>query len=157
MTDFETGAVRVQKFKHRSNDDIGSDDSDDSFDSNDSSTGLFGVGRGLRVREKEGAKKLVDESAVAAAIVRVVLAWGSPFRTIETGWRPAAACAGYAIISRFPKPLPRVPTTVLCSARNILRGKPSPLLGPGTFGEPFAGDVTVEDVKWLKGQWDDAT
>lgn len=96
----------------------------------------------------------LDNSAVATELARTVLAWGRPFRSVETTWRSSALGQGYAVISRFPRPVPNVPIVVLCSSDNMLRGKVSPLLGPGTVGEPFAADVTVESIKWLKDQWD---
>ena len=96
----------------------------------------------------------MDRPAVASDLARAVLAWGPPIREINTTWTAAAVGQGYAVASRFSRPLPRVATLVLCSAPDVLKGKPNPLLGPGTFGEPFSADVTVEDVRWLKDQWD---
>lgn len=91
---------------------------------------------------------------IASDISRAVLAWGAPFREIETVWKPAAIAQGYQVADPFPEPRPCIRAMVLCSTRNLLRGKPSPLLGPATFGEPLSNDVTIEDVRWLKDQWD---
>lgn len=95
----------------------------------------------------------VDDSTVAADVAEAVLAWGRPFRSIETGWRAAAAGGSYAVASRCHPEVPHVPTLLLCSAGGFLKGKPNPMLRPRNFGQPFASDVGVQDIKWLKDQW----
>ena len=120
--------------------------------------GSGGGGGGVSNSSSSGSlartKKLVDRLAVASDLARAVLAWGPPFREIRTAWRAAAAGQSYAVASQFSRPLPRVTTLVLCSAPDVLKGTPTPLLRPGTFGEPFSTDVTVEDVRWLQDQWE---
>ncbi len=95
-----------------------------------------------------------DDSTIAVDVARAVLAWGQPFRNVETGWTAAAAGQSYSVLSPLPRPLPRVSTLVLCSTREVQRGEPNPLLRPGTVGPPLAVDVTVQDVRWLKDLWD---
>lgn len=97
----------------------------------------------------------IGDSTIAVDVARAVLAWGQPFRNVETAWRAAAAGQSYSVVPPLPRPLPRVSTFVLCSTREVLKGEPSPFLRPGTVGAPLAADVTVEDVRWLKDMWDD--
>ncbi|CAM9722401.1 unnamed protein product [Ectocarpus sp. 8 AP-2014] len=97
----------------------------------------------------------MEDATIMVDIARAVLAWGKPFRNVETAWRPAAVGQGYSVMtSRLPVPLPRVSAPVLCSAREVLKGEPSPFLRPGAVGPPLAVDVSVEDVRWLKDEWD---
>lgn len=114
-------------------------------------------------RSEDVAIRVDDDdltTVVAADVAEAVLAWGHPFRSIETGWTGAAAGGSYAVASgccRRPGEVPRVSTTVvLCSSASgfFLKGTPNPLLRPGKFGRPFASDVSVQDIKWLKDQWD---
>ncbi|CBN78291.1 expressed unknown protein [Ectocarpus siliculosus] len=101
------------------------------------------------------ARPRVEDATIMVDIARAVLAWGKPFRNVETAWRPAAVGQGYSVMtSRLPGPLPRVSAPVLCSAREVLKGEPSPFLRPGSVGPPLAVDVSVEDVRWLKDEWD---
>ncbi|CAB1119595.1 unnamed protein product [Ectocarpus sp. CCAP 1310/34] len=97
----------------------------------------------------------MEDPTIMVDIARAVLAWGKPFRNVETAWRPAAVGQGYSFMtSRLPEPTPRVSSPVLCSAREVLKGEPSPFLRPGAVGPPLAVDVSVEDVRWLKDEWD---
>ncbi|CAM9128356.1 unnamed protein product [Scytosiphon promiscuus] len=101
-----------------------------------------------------GVRPRMDDSKIAVDVARAVLAWGRPFRNVETEWRAAAVGQGYALASPLPRALPTQSTVVLCSAREVLKEEPSPFLRPGVVGAPLATDVTVEDVRWLKDQWD---
>lgn len=96
----------------------------------------------------------IGDSTIAVDVARAVLAWGKPFRRVETAWRAAAAGQSYSVVPPMPRPPPRVATFVLCSAREVLKGEPSPLLRPGAVGAPLAVDVSVEDVRWLQDMWD---
>lgn len=102
---------------------------------------------------RKGRPRICD-STIAVDVARAVLAWGKPFRNVETAWRAASVGQSYSVVPPMPRPLPRVTTFVLCSAREVLKGEPSPFLRPGTVGTPLAVDVTVEDVRWLKDLWD---
>lgn len=110
--------------------------------------------RGSSTRNKR--PRGIDDAAVAVDVARAVLAWGKPFRKIETVWRAAAVGQSYSVVSPLPSvpPPPIVSTLVLCSAREVLKGEPCPFLRPGTVGPPLAVDVTVEDVRLLKDEWD---
>eukprot|EP00752_Nemacystus_decipiens_P005628 g5093.t1 len=96
----------------------------------------------------------IGDATIAVDVARAVLAWGKPFRNVETPWRAAAAGQSYTVVPPVATPPPRVATFVLCSAREVLKGEPSPFLRPGTIGAPLAVDVTVEDVRWLKDTWE---
>lgn len=132
-------------------------------DSNSSRSGSRSSGSSSAARNTTRQRRIIDEAAVAVDVARAVLAWGKPFRNIETAWRAAAAGQSYSVAAAAaaapsllpPRSLPpRVSTLVLCSARKVLKGEPSPFLRPGTVGPPLAVDVTVEDVRWLKDEWD---
>lgn len=88
-------------------------------------------------------------------LARAILAWGKPFRNVETEWRAAAVGQGYSLASPLPRGVPQMQSAiVLCSSREVLKGEPSPFLQPGEVGAPLATDVTVEDLRCLKDQWD---
>lgn len=103
----------------------------------------------------------IDDAPAAADVARTVLAWGPPFRSISTGWRVAPAPGSFVVVgsSGFNSSAYHTQSScetdcvVLCSAREMLKSEPSPLLAPGTFGAPLASDFAVEDVRWLKDQW----
>lgn len=98
-------------------------------------------------------KPEVDDSAIATDLASTIISWGPPFRKIEATWKTTIAPSGYSVVSNFGKPPPRVPLVLLCSDSGVLKGKPSPLLGPGVSGKPYSADVSMEDVKWLRDRW----
>lgn len=100
-----------------------------------------------------GTKPEVDNSVIATDIANTINSWGPPFRKIEATWKTTISPSGYSVVSNFGNTPPRVPLVLLCSDNGVLKGKPSPLLGPGVSGKPYSADVTMEDVKWLRDRW----
>lgn len=145
--------------------DQGKGNADNSFTAN-SARGGGGVSSGPRAPSAgvEGGsssssgrrrrRPRIGDSTIAVDVARAVLAWGKPFRNVETAWSAATAGQSYSVVPPMPSPSPGVRTFVLCSALEVLKGEPSPFLRSGTVGAPLAVDVTVEDVRWLKDVWD---
>lgn len=105
----------------------------------------------------------VDDTAAAAEVAKTVLRWGQPFRSIETTWRVAPAPGAFVAAAAESSPPNtswqatvkngEADSVVLCSAQDMSKSKPKPVLAPGKFGAPFASDFSVQDLRWLKDQW----